>query len=105
MATATGNSFTCLGIHYLQLVTGIVDVHLVAGIMLHMANGSRRERVTLKILAESRALVAVGMSLPVLVIERFHGYNIQKIPVRTNTDRVNYILAKWVSTNMVSRVS
>ena len=31
-------------------------------------------------------------------------YNIQEIPVRTSTDRVNYILAIWVSMKMVSRV-
>ena len=65
---------TSLGIHDFQFVTGIVNVHLVAGVMLNVAYCPRGECVTLQVSAESRVPVAVRMAAAVLIIERFHGH-------------------------------
>ena len=61
-----------LGIHNFQFVTGITNVHLVACVMLHMADCSCRECVALEVSAKCGALVAAGMTLDVLLVEGLH---------------------------------
>jgi hypothetical protein len=58
--------FTCLCIYYLQLVSSIVDVHLVTGKMLHMAYGLGLIPVVAYRLFEIGVLITIRVLLEVL---------------------------------------
>ena len=67
---------TCLAallVHNLKPVAGIVDIHLVAGIMLHMAYSGDLQPVAAEQIAELRMLIAVGMQGFILLVKRLDG--------------------------------
>jgi hypothetical protein len=66
--------FACLRVNHFQFVTGKVDVHLIACIVLHMSDDTGAEHILPEILAEACVSITVRMLPLVFFIERLHGH-------------------------------